>query len=84
VPTFTAIGAIVGSDWATAAAVEETRSALAEAGAVEPELAPGDYLVDVRFDFEAEDETDAQDVAHRVMTQAATSFGWMVTEIVPA
>jgi hypothetical protein len=81
VPDFTATGAIIGSAWATPEAVAAKLGELAQAGAAEPELVPGEHLVDVRFRFEAADENDAQDVANRIMMQAATSFGWMVTEI---
>jgi hypothetical protein len=83
VPSYIAIGAIVGSAWATPEATEEMTRALQEAGAAEPTVEPGEHLVDFRFRFDADDETDAQDVSNRIMMQAATRHGWMVTEIVP-
>ena len=81
-PGYTAIGAIIGSEWATDEALEAQRTALLEAGAVDPVVERGEHLVDLRFRLEAEDEDDAKDVAHRVLTAAATTHGWMVTEFV--
>jgi hypothetical protein len=83
VPSYTAIGAIVGSAWATPDAIDEMTRALQDAGAVEASVEPGEHLVDFRFRFDADDDPDAQDVSNRIMMQAATSHGWMVTEIVP-
>jgi hypothetical protein len=82
-PTYTAVGAIIGSTWATPEAVEELAQGLEAAGAVAPAIEPGEHLVDLRFGLDAADETDAQDAANRIMMQAATSHGWMVTELVP-
>jgi hypothetical protein len=82
VATFTAIGSIIGSEWASDEALAAKLRELEEAGALAPELDRGDHLVDVRFGVEAADEAEAQDTAHRVLTKAATTFGWMITAIV--
>jgi hypothetical protein len=73
--------AIVGSAWADEAALEELQDAIAAAGATEAELVPGEHLVDVAFDVEAEGETEAHDAAHRTLLRAASAFGWMVIRV---